>query len=58
VYDEKGRGVELLEALYRPDRYRIQVDLARDSGRGDHFWKPIRGKSGVRVNPGRSSRAK
>jgi GntR family transcriptional regulator len=58
VYDEKGRGVELLEALYRPDRYRIQVDLARDSGRGDHFWKPIRGKSGVRVNPGRSSRSK
>lgn len=56
VYDEKGRGVELLEALYRPDRYRIQVDLQRDRGRDDQFWKPIRGKGGVRVNPGRSSR--
>jgi GntR family transcriptional regulator len=48
VFDEKGRGVELLEALYRPDRYRIQVDLERDRGRDDQFWKPIRGKGGVK----------
>jgi GntR family transcriptional regulator len=58
VYDEKGRGVELLEALYRPDRYRIQVDLARDSGRGEHFWKPVRGKGGTRVSTEKSRRSK
>lgn len=56
VYDEKSRGVELLEALYRPDRYRIQVDLERDRGRDDQFWRPIRGKGGVRVNTPRTTR--
>jgi len=56
VFDDKGKGVELLEAQYRPDRYRIQVDLERDRGRDDQFWKPIRGKGGIRVNPGRSAR--
>ena len=58
VFDEKGRGVELLEALYRPDRYRIQVDLARDSGPGEHFWKPIRGKGEPRESTGRAKRSK
>jgi GntR family transcriptional regulator len=56
VFGEKDRGVELLEALYRPDRYRIQVDLERDRGRDDQFWKPIRGKGGLRVNTARASR--
>ena len=58
VFDEKGRGVELLEALYRPDRYRIQVDLERDQGRDDNFWKPIRGKGGIKPTHARQPRVR
>ena len=30
--DEAGRPVELIEALYRPDRYEYRVNLSRDHG--------------------------
>jgi GntR family transcriptional regulator len=56
VFDEKGKGVELLEALYRPDRYRIQVDLERDRSHDDAFWTPIRGKGGIRPDSPRGTR--
>ena len=29
VYDQSGRGVEHLHALYRPDRYAFEIDLVR-----------------------------
>ncbi len=29
VYDQAGRGVEHLHALYRPDRYAFEIDLVR-----------------------------
>jgi GntR family transcriptional regulator len=41
VFDAQGRGVEHLQALYRPDRYRIQVDLGREGGRESRYWKPL-----------------
>ncbi len=40
VFDEQGRGVEHLEALYRPDRYRIQIDLERNGDDDARYWEP------------------
>lgn len=34
VYDQAGRGVEHLHALYRPDRYAFEIDLVRSSAGG------------------------
>ena len=39
VYDQSGRGVEHLHALYRPDRYAFEVDLVR-SGKRSKAWSP------------------
>lgn len=41
VYDVEGRGVEHLEALYRPDRYRIQIDLNRTGDEAARYWEPM-----------------
>ena len=41
VYDEQGRGVEHLAALYRPDRYRIQIDLNRTGDEAARYWEPM-----------------
>jgi GntR family transcriptional regulator len=43
VYDQSGRGVEHLHALYRPDRYTFEIDLVR-SGRRE--WSPVSRLSG------------
>jgi GntR family transcriptional regulator len=40
VYDQSGRGVEHLHALYRPDRYAFEIDLVR-SGTRNRAWSPI-----------------
>lgn len=40
VFDEQGRGVEHLEALYRPDRYRFQIDLERNGNDDARYWEP------------------
>lgn len=40
VFDEQSRGVEHLEALYRPDRYRIQIDLERNGDDDARYWEP------------------
>ncbi len=45
VYDQSGRGVEHLHALYRPDRYAFEVDLVR-SGKLSKAWSPILTRSG------------
>jgi GntR family transcriptional regulator len=40
VYDRDGRGVEHLHALYRPDRYHLEMDLV-PSGKGKSLtWAP------------------
>lgn len=40
VFDEQGRGVEHLEAFYRPDRYRFQIDLERNGDDSSRYWEP------------------
>lgn len=40
VYDKEGRGVEHLDALYRPDRYQIHVDLGRAGASDSRYWQP------------------
>ena len=45
VYDSDGRGVEHLHALYRPDRYNLEMDLERSSDGGARSWTPaVQGK--------------
>jgi GntR family transcriptional regulator len=45
VYDRNGRGVEHLHALYRPDRYNLEMDLERSSDGGVRNWTPaVQGK--------------
>jgi GntR family transcriptional regulator len=39
IYDQDGRGVEHLHALYRPDRYALEFDLVR-SGTAE-AWAPV-----------------
>ncbi len=34
-----GRGVEYLEALYRPDRYELTLDIVRGRGTADGRWR-------------------
>lgn len=45
VRDASGRGVEHLSALYRPDLFRLEMQLSRvGDGEGRH-WEPIIGAS-------------
>jgi len=30
-----------LHALYRPDRYRIEIDLCRTGGEDGRYWQPL-----------------
>jgi len=48
VYDQAGRGVEHLHALYRPDRYAFEIDLVRSGADKTKSWSPIvrTGKAG------------
>jgi GntR family transcriptional regulator len=41
VFDQEGRGVEHLDAYYRPDRYQIQVDLGRAGQADSRYWQPV-----------------
>jgi GntR family transcriptional regulator len=43
VFDRDGRGVEHLDAFYRPDRYQIQVDLGRVGQAPSRYWQPLVG---------------
>ena len=46
VRDAQGRGVEYLSALYRPDRFQLDMDLTRvGEGAGRH-WEPVVGDHG------------
>ncbi|RAI02973.1 GntR family transcriptional regulator [Acuticoccus sediminis] len=40
VYGRDGEGLEYLQALYRPDRYSLQMDLVRTRGEGESRWSP------------------
>ncbi len=41
VYDQSGRGVEHLHALYRPDRYAFEIDLVRSGAADTKSWAPV-----------------
>lgn len=41
VHDDAGRGVEHLHALYRPDRYALEIDLVRSGEASNKAWSPI-----------------
>ncbi|MHA7880540.1 MAG: GntR family transcriptional regulator [Saccharospirillum sp.] len=41
VFDKSGNGVEHLHALYRPDRYRIEIDLNRAGNEDSRYWRTI-----------------
>ena len=41
VFDQAGRAVEHLHALYRPDRYVFEMDLVRVSATDARSWAPV-----------------
>jgi GntR family transcriptional regulator len=41
VYDQAGRGVEHLHALYRPDSYAFEIDLVRSGAADTKAWAPV-----------------
>jgi GntR family transcriptional regulator len=41
VYEPSGRGIEHLQALYRPDRYSFHLDLVRTGDVGERRWAPV-----------------
>jgi GntR family transcriptional regulator len=47
VYDPSGRGIEHLQALYRPDRHSFQMDLVRTGYREGRRWQPVVAPAGL-----------
>ncbi|MCC6007842.1 MAG: GntR family transcriptional regulator [Rhodobacteraceae bacterium] len=41
VFDAHGHGVEHLSALYRPDRFRLEMTLNRVGSQEDRHWEPV-----------------
>lgn len=41
--DAKGQGVEYLSALYRPDLFRLEMDLEHVGTGGNRHWEPVIG---------------
>jgi GntR family transcriptional regulator len=48
VFDGKGRAVEHLHALYRPDRYSLMIDLVRSGRPNAKTWSPVLKSKGRR----------
>ena len=46
VYDQAGHGVEHLHALYRPDRYNLEIDLVRSGAADTKAWSPVVRRAG------------
>ena len=50
IRDEAGRGVEYLSALYRPDMFRLEMELEHVGQGGNRHWEPVIGApSGART---------
>lgn len=43
VYDDAGRGIEYLSALYRPDMFRLDMTLTRVGELENRHWEPVIG---------------
>jgi GntR family transcriptional regulator len=48
VFDQSGRAVEHLHALYRPDRYAFEMDLVRSGAGGAKAWSAVVPKDDAR----------
>ena len=46
VRDTKGRVVEHLSALYRPDRFKLEMTLTRVGRDEARHWEPVVGDRG------------
>ena len=46
VHDIEGRGVEYLSGLYRPDMFRLDMNLARVGQGATRHWEPTIGPAG------------
>lgn len=55
VYDQAGRGVEHLHALYRPDRYAFEIDLVRSGKADTKAWSPVMRADAKAKMPGTKS---
>ena len=53
VYDNRGRGVEHLHALYLPDRYAFRMDLDAPGGAGGRRWSPVMSSRAEKLSPKR-----
>jgi GntR family transcriptional regulator len=49
VFDDQGRGVEYLQALYRPDLHSFQMEMTRTGIGAERRWSPV--SSVGRSNP-------
>jgi GntR family transcriptional regulator len=49
VFDRSGRGVEHLHALYRPDRYSLEIELVRSGRKDNGNWRPAAASDGKPV---------
>lgn len=54
VLDAEGQGVEHLQALYRPDRFRFEMELARVGSGDARHWSPVL-LHGGRSNDGKAA---
>jgi GntR family transcriptional regulator len=43
IRDAEGRGVEYLSALYRPDLFRLEMELEHVGQDGNRHWEPVIG---------------
>jgi GntR family transcriptional regulator len=57
VFDQSGRAVEHLHALYRPDRYAFEMDLVRSGTAGTKAWSPVMPQDDARDAPLRPNSA-
>jgi len=46
VFDQDGRAVEFIKALYRPDRFQHRMTLTRIHGKGRNLWSASESVSG------------
>ncbi|MCK9909124.1 GntR family transcriptional regulator [Microbacteriaceae bacterium K1510] len=57
VYDQDGRGVEHLHALYRPDRYAFEIELVRSGADERRAWEPVVRANGPSTDGGDRDKA-
>jgi GntR family transcriptional regulator len=54
TFDKAGNGVQHLQGLYRPDRYRFEMHLVRSKEAEEFVWKPSSGEKARRTAKGKA----